>query len=131
MKIARYDLEGNLLEVLEGTHMADFCRQLDVEQTSLTRALNNYTITAGGFQYKNVHEHVKLPQRIGEVWHLVHKAGKNTARLIGKYYQGRLICVYRSLVEAEEKNIVDISAISRCLSGELQTTGGFSFAYLN
>lgn len=129
--VAKYDLEGNYLETLEATHMADLARQEGgVEQNTLTRAINNVTLTCNGFQYKVVDPHVRTPQRIGEVWHLVNRSGKNPEKIIGKYYKGKLVCAYRSMVEAQEKNDLELSSVSRVLSGDYSQTEGFTFKYL-
>lgn len=127
LKIAKYDLEGNFLEVLEADNYHQLSIELGVDGNTLKRAVNGFLLTCGNFQFKPINPNLKLPLRIGSVWDLV---GAYKRNIIGKYYKGKLICTYDSVVSAAEKNRVEESGISRNLKGEFSNVNGFTFKYL-
>jgi hypothetical protein len=130
IKIAKYDLEGNFLEILEGEKFNHIAVTEGVDHTVLKRAVNNLVMSCNGFQYRPVDVNVHTPVKIAAVWHLA-KTSKYRKHIgiIGKYYKNKLISTYESLSDLSERNnIFDFTNISRQLvRGKAVSKNGFTF----
>ena len=130
IKIAKYDLEGNFLEILEGEKFNHIALAENVDYTILKRAVNNLILSCNNFQYKPVDKNVNVPVKISSVWHLAGNATYNKhIGIIGKYYKNKLIATYESLTElCSKNNISDISYISKHLKKkEIVNKASFTF----
>ena len=131
MKIAMYDLEGHFLELLEGNTIKDIIELLPrgsnikhgISIQKVIRGEKNYT---GIYQFREVNSQPIL-QKIGSCIDL--KNGVEKA--VKKYFKGRYICTYKTLKEASDVNKVEFRNISRCLTIEKGTAGGFEWKYAN
>jgi hypothetical protein len=123
--ILQYDLEGNFLREwdIPQTHIAE---KLNIDHSDLNRAVLNKMETAGGFQWR-VSDRGRTPSKISQAYEVY--AGMREVP-VKKYYQGRFICVYNSMQEAAYKNRIDISNVSRVVSGEERDINGFTFERL-
>jgi hypothetical protein len=128
VSIIKYDLEGNYLETITDENINRICLKLKVDSSTMRRALRGHLLTCGNFQYRELDPNIKPQDKIGSVYDL---NGAFSNKIIGKYYNSRLICTYSSLKEAAEKNKLDKGNIQKCISGNIYQTGGFVFKYLN
>jgi len=116
IKLAKYDLEGHLLEIIEGDNLNVLALQENIEYTSLRRAVKNISLVVNNLQYKQVDANYSTPIKIGEVWKYTTGKYKTRNTLIGKYYKGKLISTYNNLAELSEKNnFQNVTSISRGL----------------
>jgi len=126
IRVASYDLEGNLLEVIEGTSYADIAVAFDVTPIGLTDCLRGKIRQTRGFQFRLIRDELPVWKTIGDITNAT-----RTQEPFLKIYKGRVIAMYESLEEAERKSKVNISGISRCLSGEINEAGGFNWVKAN
>ena len=124
LKIAMYDLEGNLLEVLEGNGFSDIARQIKIKSPScISKCVKGEIIQSHFKQFRivsndNVIE--KLPSAYG------YSQG-NKRNIIHKFYKGKYICTYKNMYDAEYKTGIKQSYISDVLSNKRKSTGGFNW----
>lgn len=130
IEIAKYDLEGNFLEILKDDNLNKIAVSEGIEYRSFQRAIENVTLSAGGFQWKKVDKNTNTPLKIGFVYHISSEKtiGKNSYK-IGKYFKGRFITSYSNLTEMALKNkIDDFTDFSRRFKqGKSKAWKGFEF----
>ena len=127
IEIAKYDLEGNFLETVKEENYNKLAKVLKVDASSLMNNLEGRVLSCENFQFRFLSTNNKPFTKLPEVWN---QHGV-TVRIFGKYYKDRLVSTYRAIEEAEQKNKVDKSAISRCLKGMYKSAGGYTWKYLN
>lgn len=125
IKIAMYDLEGHLLEVLVSENMSQLAETLGIKPSSLLHCLRGENNAAKNRQYREVFRDKPL-LKIGSV---VHCTLGNKYTPVHKYYKGRYISTYRNAHEAANITKINESLISRCLSSDIKTAGGFECKY--
>ncbi|MFP4698700.1 MAG: hypothetical protein ACLFMO_08350 [Eubacteriales bacterium] len=124
MTILQYDLEGYLLDIHEDKTLKEIANELKIDYTGLCDNLNNKLERTGRFQFRRQFSN-RIPNKIADVSSLKNgRYGK-----IHKYYKGRYITTYDSVVQAADKNNLDAAAIFRVLEGEIKQTGGYNFIY--
>jgi hypothetical protein len=131
MKIAMYDLEGHLLEVLEGNSYAEIFDLLPIKSgikntSSIQKVVRGERNYADIFQFREVFNDAPL-QKIGSCVNLRSTQEKS----VQKYYKGTYICTYRNIQEASTINNIEQSNISRCIRGERATAGSFGWKFVN
>jgi hypothetical protein len=129
MKIAMYDLEGHLLEVLEGKTYQEivdlFPKKRGIINTGpLRSAIKGEVNTYGNYQFREVSNSRNFLERIGDVSSLTQQE-----KAVNKYYKGRYICTYKSITEASIKNKILIDNIAKCTKLSKRTAGGFEWKY--
>lgn len=129
MKIAMYDLEGHLLEILEGSTYQDIIDLLPIRSniknvSSVQKVVKGERNFAGSYQFREVKSDRPL-DKIGSCTQLK----KTIEKPIHKYWKGNYITTYRNIQEASEKNIIDHSNIASCLKGTRELAGGFEWKY--
>jgi hypothetical protein len=125
MKIAMYDLEGNLLELFEELEtVRELEIRLNYSLNSIHNVIKGTSHQSKGRQFLRFSDQSKFPLKVGDVTRL--NSGM-TYESIGKYYNDKFICSYGSLREASEKNNISSVKISQCCSGRRKTTNGFVF----
>lgn len=129
IKIAKYDLEGNFLEILEGENYNQIAKAAKVDTSSLMNNLEGTVLSCSNFQFRNFSARNTPFQKLPEVWDNYNQSKKG--KIIGKYYKNRLVCTYLSLQDAVKKNKIHGASISRCLSNISKSAGGFEWKYLN
>ena len=122
IRVACYDLEGNLLETVNGASYADVAVQLGMSPQSVLDCLKNRIRQSGGFQLRYVSEDNPVWDTIGDITNATRRQDPFL-----KIYKGRVIAMYDSLEEAEKKSKVSAGSISRCLSGEIQKAGKYDW----
>jgi len=121
-----YDLEGNLLDVIYQTSAKQLAEKFNIDYTGVVNHLNNNLVSAGKkYQFRKIFK-TNIPERIGNISKIVN-SGCN--KKIHKYYKDKYICSYESLTDAASNNNIDIAGISKVLTEENKTVGGFVFKY--
>lgn len=135
MKIAKYDLEGNFLEILEEKNLTEISRNEKVNPISLKRAISGTVLSVNNFQYRLVDSNIKVLTKIAPVYTLIKGPYiLNKSLMVAKYYKGKLITTYKSLSElCKKNNIPDMTTISKNLRNgkEHNTRTGFTFKKIN
>lgn len=131
MKVAMYDLEGHLLEVLEGDTYQDIIDLLPFKSginstSSIQKVVKGQLNFAGSYQFREFVSEKPL-HKIGSCT----KLKKTTERPVHKYYKGKYITTYRNIQDASDKNNVNHANIIACLKGKIKTSGGFEWKYAN
>lgn len=121
--VLQYDLEGNYLYTWEQRTIRHIAECLSIDETDLSRAINNKIETAGNFQWR-VQDRDRVPMKISQAYDVM---GSMPEIPIAKYYNDRLISTYNSIKEAAYKTRLDDSGISRCINGEEKQVNGFVF----
>jgi transcriptional regulator with XRE-family HTH domain len=122
LRIACYDLEGNLLEVVEGLSYKDIAEKLRLRSQDITDCITGRHKQSRGYQFKLVKDN-------GPVWNTIGDLSNANRRQepFFKIYKGRIVSMYDTLEEAERRSGVNASTISRCLSGE---SGGSVYSWV-
>ena len=124
-----YDLEGHLLEVLEGNTYQDIIDLLPFKSginnaASIQKVIKGQRNFAGSYQFREVASEKPL-DKIGSCT----KLKKTTEKPVHKYYKCRYITTYRNIQEASDKNDINHANIVSCLKGNVKTSGGFEWKY--
>ena len=122
-----YDLEGHLLEVLEGNTYQDIINLLPVNSKvkstasiqQVTRGEKNF---CGSYQFREVFTQKPL-LKIGSCIDLK----KSDEKPVRKYYKGVYICTYKNIKDAALKNNMIADNIGKCIRGIRITAGGFEW----
>lgn len=124
LKIAMYDLEGNLLEVLDGNGFSDIARQIKIKSPScISKCVKGEIIQSHFRQFRIVNNNnviEKLPSAYG------YSQG-NKKNVVHKFYKGNYICTYENMYDAEYKTGIKQSSISDVLSSKRKSAGGFNW----
>jgi hypothetical protein len=129
MKIAMYDLEGHLLEVLKGKTYQEIIDLLPSKSgiknvASIQQAIRGEKNFCGIYQFREVFTQKPL-QKIGSCVNLK----KTLEKQVHKYYKGKYICTYKSMQEAAVINNIEHANLTKCANGERSTAGGFEWKY--
>lgn len=108
-KIRVYDLEGNFLS--DFTSQREASEELGVDERLISRNINGYINFAENFQFRKIK--LKTPLRTGNVLTCFNSGKKK--KCIAKYFQGRLISVYKTYSEAYENNKIAPGIITHCV----------------
>jgi hypothetical protein len=127
MKIAMYDLQGNLLDVFNTDTYLSLEKQLKIPQGSLNSCVSGRHLSCINRQFRLIPEKCKVINKIGDISNLT----SDRIKPVHKYYLSKYICSYNSIREASEINRIDMSSISRCLNGKQSTADGYVFKYAN
>ena len=122
MKIAVYDLEGHLLEVIQGESIRDISNELKLG-SEIYQCLKGQTNFSGNRQYREVFN----DKPILKVGNVLHCGVGTTYNPIHKFYKGKYICTYDNITEASNKTKILHGAIRNCLSGKTKSAGGFNW----
>lgn len=122
MKIAIYDLEGHLLEVVEGNNVRNISDRLKLG-SEIYECLKGKTNFSGNRQYREVFNDKPI-LKIGNVLHCGVGSIYNP---IHKFYKGKYICTYETITEASDKTKILNGAIRNCLQGKTKSAGGFNW----
>jgi hypothetical protein len=130
MKIAMYDLEGHLLEVLEAETYQGIIDLLPVKSSikstaSIQQATRGEINFCGGYQFREVFTKKPL-QKIGSCIDLK----KAVEKQVQKYYKGVYICTYKNIEEAAFINNILRDNIGKCARGIRATAGGFEWKFV-
>lgn len=105
-KVAIYDLEGYFITVVNGIKEASELTK--ASRGNISSCINGMLISSNNFQFRRAEP--RYATKIGDVSIL--KNGQNNEMPVAKYFEGKLICVYSTLREAEEKNNINSGSIS-------------------
>jgi len=125
MKIAMYDLEGHLLEVIAVDTVRDLERELNYNQGSISNCLDMKAISTNNRQFRKFAEKSKVQNRIGDISNIT----RVHLKPVHKYFNGEYICTYESSKIASYKNGIDDSSINKCCNGIYKSAGGFEWKY--
>jgi hypothetical protein len=123
MKIAMYDLEGNFLDVFNVENIVELENKLNFKQGQIDSCVTNRVHSTNGRQFKIMGRSVL--KQIGSVVNV----NNLKSRPVLKYYNGRFISSYKSVVDAGNKNCLKADNINKCCQGKQKTAGGFSWKY--
>ena len=123
VKIGKYDLEGNLLEVTQGSYV-DVSKYFNVNYNGLLDNIKGRVNTCENFQFVLIND-ITRP-KIASVYHL--ETSKSKGAVIKKY-KGKVICVYNTLKEASVKNRIGENLIVNAIKNK-GITNTFSFEWL-
>jgi len=126
-----YDLEGHLLEVLEGKTYQEIIDLLPAKSgikssASIQQAIRGEKNFCGSYQFREVFTQKPL-QKIGSCINLK----KTLEKQVHKYYKGVYICTYTSMQEAADRNNMVQSNLAKCAREERGTAGGFEWKFAN
>ena len=127
-EIGIYDLEGNFIDSTSDWDVLE--KEFKINKTNVKSYLNCNSSFTGSYQLKFINTKlisVKFPVRIGDVIGL-NNAGK-PERPIAKYYKNKLITIYKTINEAEEKTKINRGTIFySCTKGF--KAGVYTFKYI-
>lgn len=97
--IRAFDAEGNFLD--DFYDVGDASRKIGINNGNISSCLRGNVVHSSGFQFRKLKGiHVKsLPS--------IHTDRRADRCPIGKYWNDRLICVYNSITEAAEANLLE------------------------
>lgn len=123
VKIGKYDLEGNLLEVYEGNYTS-ISKYFNVNYNGLLDNVKGRVNTCENFQFVLIND-VTRP-KIASIYHL--ETSKSKGAVIKKY-KGKVISVYNILKDASIKNRIDEQLIVNAIKNK-GVTNTYSFEWL-
>lgn len=126
VKIAMYDLEGNLLEIIESKSIAQIERDLNIPKSTLYACLKGWHLSTINRQFREIPNGKREVNRIGNISNVT----TCYLRPVMKSYNGRCICSYNSISEAGLINNIDSANITKCCNGKRELAGGFEWQYL-
>ena len=126
IKIAMYDLEGNLLEVIESKSIAQIERDLNIPKSALYSCVKGWHLSTIDRQFREVPNGKRALNRIGNI------ANVTTCYLrpVMKLYNNRYICSYSSISEAVAITGIDGANITRCCNNKRDLAGGFGWKFI-
>jgi hypothetical protein len=128
MKIAMYDLEGHLLEVFENIdNISQFEKDMGYKDMQIYHCINNEQLHANNRQFKKYTNGAIVHKKIGNISNI----NGHGSKTVHKFYKGKYVCSYKSLMEASSINNINLSAISNCCTKKSKTAGGFEWEYAN
>lgn len=113
-----YDLEGNYLETILQTNSKDLFELFNIDYSGVMNLLS----AGSKYQFKKLFKGKALKQ-VGDISNVLN----TQINKVHKYYNGRYICTYNNMTQAAEKNNLEISGISRAISGEFSKVGVYEF----
>ena len=119
-----YDLEGSMLE--DFMSLRDAAKATKVGENLISNCVNARINYAGCFQFRFIK--TVTPERIGSVLYVYNGGRFHTP--VAKYWKNKLICVYNSISEANDKNDIPDGHISLHLSSKMATVKGFTFKFI-
>lgn len=117
-----YDLEGNYLSEFESVKSASII--LGIDPTGISKAANGVTLSVGSYQIRKknpIYDNLS----VGDITRV-----RPDARIVGKYWMGKLICTYPSPEIAAIKNNISRAKVVGSM-GYGTITHGFLFKELN
>jgi len=118
INVCLYDTEGHFLENFES--LSELAVFLKVAQPEISQCINMERLTVNGFQVRKRTNKIQ-PERIGDVTGL-----RANTFCVAKYWNDRLITVYRSINDASEANGISSGNISACIENGWKSKG-FTF----
>ena len=103
-----------------------YLKQLDVGASEVTKCIKGSQNYSKYFQFIKRETEEKLPSKIGNIC----DKPRIDSNPVAKYFNGKLIAVYNSLLEASNKTGISIGIIADCCNKGFPNLG-FEFRYLN
>lgn len=126
LKIAMYDLEGNLLEIFDINTIVELEKQLKIPQGNINSCISGKILSSSSFQFRKYTEKSRVHNKIGNVISIV---DKTHCKPVHKYYNNKYINSYKSATEAAIKNNILQESINKCCNGVYKLAGGFEWKY--
>lgn len=128
-KICVYDLEGNYLKSFTDSTYKDIELDLKLENGSISMCFKNRVHKSGVYQFREYNIDRTPLKNINEVYSILRNS--NTNKPVAKYFEGNVISVYNSILEASLKNDIHVSNIRLALKSKTGYSSGFIWKEIN